>query len=393
MKVLSFSYCYPNARRREWGIFVQQRLKALSRLVDVEVVSPVGLCWPARRRAGLAHEETLAGLKVHRPGFFYTPGLFKSHDAWFYATGIKHWLRRHVASYQPDVLDVHFIWPDGSAVATLARELGVPYVITLRGKIFECTQPRAQEQCTYALKHAAAIISVSRQMAEVARDWGANSERIHVITNGVNKNLFYPRDRLACRRKLNLPTDGALIVAVAHLKPSKGVGDLVEAMPTVGRNVRLVIVGAEAMSGYAKTLEQRIRQLHIDQRVILTGAQPFENIPLFLCAGDVCVLASHREGCPNVVLESLSCGTPVVASDVGAVRDILRNHTDGIIFPHGNVEKLSAAISRTLNRSWSPSELHNAPSVVSWSNNAQQVYEVLTSCVDSSLTPQPRELS
>ena len=130
--------------------------------------------------------------------------------------------------------------------------------------------------------------SASADRCEVARDWGANSERIHVITNGVNKNLFYPRDRLACRRKLNLPTDGALIVAVAHLKPSKGVGDLVEAMPTVGRNVRLVIVGAEAMSGYAKTLEQRIRQLHIDQRVILTGAQPFENIPLFLCGGCVC---------------------------------------------------------------------------------------------------------
>ena len=377
MKVLSFSYCFPNSTKPQWGIFVLQRLGALAKLDEVEVVSPVPIFRPVRGRGPLPASETLAGLKVHRPGFLCVPGLFKSCDAWLYARALRPWLRDYCRTNRPDLLDAHFIWPDGVAVAMLAAEMNLPFVITLRGKIFECTAGSMNRQCRAALHTAAAVISVSKQMADLAIEWGHPASSMHLIPNGVDTNLFHPRDRIACRRRLGLPTQQPMIVAVAHLKPSKGVGELVEAVSRLHPRPHLVLVGGEAERGYRRTLQQQIARLGVSEHVSLVGAQSYENIPLFLSAADVCVLASHREGCPNVVLESLSSGTPVVASDVGAVRDILRHGEDGLIYPAGNVGRLVVSIKTALQRSWSQAVLHAAPGVVHWRRVAIDVHKVL----------------
>ena len=378
VRVLSFSYCFPSGVHPTWGIFVLQRLAALSKFVDLEVIAPVPVfpLWSRLCDALPPTRERHSGITVHHPRFFYIPGAFKFLDGRLYARGLRDWLDNGVLSaVRPDLLDAHFVWPDGVAVHLLAERLGVPYVITLRGKIYSClADRRMRRQVAEALRNAAAVISVSAAMAEAAVALGAAPERLHVIPNGVDRDLFHPRDKHQSRRALGLPLDQRLIVCVAHLQPSKGHEELVGAMARLSGDVRLVIVGGQAQRGYRRKLASMIDRMGLSSRVLLAGGQPYQRIPIYLGAADVSVLASHQEGCPNVVLESLACGRPVVATRVGAVPEIIRPGRNGKIVPVRDERALADAIEDVLSRHWPAEKLSRCRAVRSWDTVARKVH-------------------
>jgi glycosyltransferase involved in cell wall biosynthesis len=328
-------------------------------------------------------QEAWEGLKVHRPRFFYVPGLLKNLDAAFYARGLKRWLRRQADRFQPDLLDAHFIWPDGVGVARLARELGLPCVITLRGKIYPCAEiPSQRRQMTEALQQADEVISVSSDMARLGRELGADPERLTVIANGVDVQRFQPRDKMAARRKLGLPEEGRLVVMVGHVKKTKGQGEAIRAMQQLPKDVGLVMVGGDADGGVLR------REMHplveeLGERAIFAGRADYDLIPAYFNAADVSVLASHREGCPNVVLESLASGVPVVATRVGAVADLMADGRDGRIVPPDDVEALASALQDVLGRPWLAGEIASGPSVKSWDQVAEKVHEVFLRAVEA----------
>ena len=380
LKILSFSYCFPNERNPSWGVFVCQRLAALAELEELQVCSPVPWFPLLKPKILSTGPEPWQGLTVHRPGFFYLPGLMKNADARFYARGLRSWLKTFCRSWRPDLLDAHFIWPDGVGVAALAKEFGIPYAITLRGKIYECLKvPEQARQCAEALRGAAAVISVSSRMADEALKLGADGRRLHVITNGVDLDHFRPRDRADCRRQLGLPEGGRLLVTVAHLGARKGHHEMIRALARLPEDVSLVIVGGEAQGGTTGQLREIARSLGVGDRLILPGSQPYDRIPLYFGAANGSVLASYREGCPNAVLESLACGIPVVATDVGAVPDILPVPEAGRIVPVRQEGPLCDAIAELLDREWKPDEVVRRSGVRSWKRVAEEVRLVFQS--------------
>ncbi|WP_244151875.1 glycosyltransferase [Malonomonas rubra] len=329
-----------------------------------------------KKYSGANVAQDWQGLTVHRPGFFYLPGMLKNSDAWFYARGLKRWLQQYCENTRPDLLDAHFIWPDGVGVALLAKELGIPYTITLRGKIYECLKvPSQAHQCAEALKGAAAVISVSSRMADEALRLGAPKDRLHVISNGVNLEHFAPRDKQECRAQLGLPADRRLIVTVAHLGHRKGHHEMIAALAGLPEDVQLVIVGGAAQGGSAEQLTGIARDNGVEDRLILPGPQPYARIPLYFSAADVSVLASYREGCPNAVLEALASGTPVVATDVGAVPDILPESV-GRIVPPEQVEPLREAVADVLEKSWITEQVIADSGVRSWEQVGEEVQKV-----------------
>ena len=394
MKVISFSYCFPSTARPAWGVFVLQRLAALARLADLEVVSPFP-AFPFYTHLTGGHPpiaDQFGGLAVHRPRFFYVPGLFKAQDGRFYARGIRRWLEWFCRRSRPDVLDAHFIWPDGVGVSHLAGRMGIPYVITLRGKIYPCMENRSMKrQCAAALRSAAAVISVDSRMAELAAELGTPADRLHVIPNGVDGKRFAPMDKAAARAELGLPPNVRLLVTVAHLKRTKGHGEAVRALARLGGDVHLVIVGGEVeRAGYRRELKGLIGELGLRGRVHLVGPQPYDIIPKYFAAADASVLASHREGCPNVVLESLSCGRPVVATDVGGVPDLLP-HQGGRIVPVGDIDALAGAIGQVLAGNWPVERVRACPAVRSWEQVAQAVLDVLNGVVAGRSMDRPKD--
>ena len=357
-------------------MFVYQRLKALAQLEELEVCSPVPWFPVLKKYTCSDTAQDWQGLSVHRPGFFYLPAMMKNFDAQFYAKGLKNWLQQYCEKSMPNLLDAPFIWPDGVGVALLAKELGIPYSITLRGKIYECLKvPSQTRQCAEALKGAAAVISVSSRMVDEALKLGAAKERLHVISNGVNLEHFALRDKQECRAQLGLPAGRRLIVTVAHLGHRKGHHEMIKALVGLPEDVHLVIVGGAAQGGTVEQLKGIARDNGVDDRLILPGPQPYAKIPLYFSAADVSVLASYREGCPNAILEALASGTPVVATDVGAVPDILPDSV-GRIVPPEQVEPLRDAVADVLDKRWNAEQVVADSGVKSWEQVAGEVQKV-----------------
>lgn len=299
-------------------------------------------------------------------------------DARLYFRGVRKWFLQFINDWRPDLLDAHFVWPDGVAVAALAKEAGLPLTITLRGKLYECLKSKSQtRQCADALSSAARVISVSSLLAEEARKLGVTSEKLSVIPNGVDRNLFYPKDKATCGKELSLPPNGRILVTVAHLGHRKGHHEVINALTQLPEDVRLVIVGGAAQGGTFETIRSVAAKKGVESRLILTGPQPYHKIPLYFNASDASVLASYREGCPNAVLESLACGTPVVATDVGAVRDILPEPEVGRIVPPRDVEMLRNALADVLKKDWNPGSVVRSSGVRSWDEVAADVQKML----------------
>ncbi len=386
MRILSFSSCFPSSQDAGRGVFVLHRLAAMARLAPLEAVHPYGR-FPLYRSPmppPAWEQEQLEGVTVYHRPFFYIPRMLKHLDAHFYARGVWPWLQEHVRSQRPDVLDAHFSWPDGVAVAQLAQRLGLPFVVTLRGVINSRIKiPRMREHIVRSLHQAAAIISVSDEMAQLAIRHGVDRGKIHVIPNGVDAALFTPRDRAESRRQLGLDPAGRCIVCVASIQAAKGMRELVEAMPLLPHDVKLLLVGStDDAPAFVRELAALAASLNCHDRIVFAGAQPHDRVPLYIAAADVCVLASYAEGCPNAVIESLACGVPVVASSVGHVPQMITSGRNGLLVPPRDSSALAAAIAQALGRTWSPQEIHSSPAVVSWGVVARRTLDVLQRVVE-----------
>jgi len=378
MKLLSLSSCFPSDSDPNRGVFVAQRLAALNELIPLEVVHPFGR-FPLIRGKGVRPakaEETVMGLDVHHRGFTYLPGLMKHLDGRFYAAGIKGWLGRYFDEHgKPDLLDFHFAWPDGVAGSILAKRFGIPFSITLRGTLnSRIKNPKMRKQITRALHDADCIISVSEPMAEIAADLGAKAEKITVIPNGVNTELFSPIDKGYAREQLSMSPDMRYVVLVANMRPNKGLGELTRATAKLPDDVAVVVVGEDGDDGsYRKSLIATARQGGFESRLIFAGPQPHNRVPLFVNAADVSVLASHVEGCPNVVIEALACGKCVVATRVGEVPNLITPDVNGLIVPPGDSNALADGINAALDKTWDAEAIRQSPAVRSWQKVAQDV--------------------
>src|SRR5262249_54389486 len=148
-------------------------------------------------------------------------------------------------------------------------------------------------------------------------------EKIRVIGNGADINRFYPTDREEARKRLRLPISGRLVVSVGSLTEHKGHSGLIAAFGKLLRrwpDLRLAIVGQGPLRS---RLERQIAEEHLEDRVLLPGACLNEELSSWYNAADISCLPSSREGWPNVLLESLACGTPVVATRIGGVPEVI----------------------------------------------------------------------
>jgi glycosyltransferase involved in cell wall biosynthesis len=241
-----------------------------------------------------------------------------------------------------DVIDAHYFYPDGVAAVMLGRRLDKPVVITARGTdinlISRYRLPR--RWIRWAANRAAGIVAVSEALRARLIALGIEASRIEVLQNGVDLELFAPGDRAAARRALGLDADGAVVLSVGQLIPQKGFELVIRAMARLPE-ATLAIVGEGPDAAALKRLAERTGS---GGRVRFLGVMPQEGLAAAYDAADVLVLASAREGYPNVLLEALACGTPVVATAVGGVPEIVRDSVAGRLVEKRSPEALAGAI-------------------------------------------------
>ena len=352
MKILTFSTLYPNAVRPNHGIFVQTRLRHLleSGRAESRVVAPVPWFPSGNERFGhyaefarVPAEELRHGIHVLHPRYPLLPKIGMAMVPWMLALAVKTVLKRIAREgYEFDLIDAHYFYPDGVAAVMLGRSLNKPVVITARGTDLNLIPrhrlPRRMIQ--WAARHTAGMITVSAALKDVLVDLGAPAERIDVLRNGVDLQLFHPIARAERRAELGLK--GRTLLTVGNLIPLKGHDLAIRALPLLP-DVELLIAGAGPEDGNLRGLAAQAGVAH---RVRFLGNLSQLQLRDYYGAVDALVLASSREGWANVLLESMACGTPVVGTSVGGTPEVVAAPEAGVLM----VERTPEALAQTAQR-------------------------------------------
>ena len=351
VRLLTFTTLYPHAGLPNQGIFVENRLRHLvgTGKATSTVLAPVPW-FPSRHprfgawsRFAMAEAEELRhGLRVLHPRYAVIPKIgMVAAPAALYAAAKRVLARLLRQGLQVDVIDSHYLYPDGVVAVALGRRFGLPVVMTARGS--DVTQlPEHPTPCRMirgAMAGADAMISVSAGLKTAMVALGAEPDRITVLRNGVDLAQFRPpSDRDALRAELGL--DGPTLLSVGHLIPRKGHHHVIEGLPRLP-GWRLLIAGEGPERGRLEAIAARAG---VADRVRFLGAVPHAALGRTYGAADILVLASSREGWANVLLEAMACGTPVVASNIPGNPEVVQGPEAGLIMGENTAGGVAAGV-------------------------------------------------
>ena len=271
----------------------------------------------------------------------------------------------------------------------LAEEFGCPLIAKVHGSDINelLREPRLRQQICSAFGQAHAVIAVSGALRDRMVEAGISANKIIVQHNAVDGARFTIRDRSEANPAPCLSEAGRRLVYVGRLGREKGVDLLIDAfarMPAEFSDTRLFIVGDGAERD---RLQAQSDASGAGGRISFQGSRPHSEIPAWLAAADVLCLPSRREGCPNVVLEALASGRPVVACGVGGVPEML-SERNGIVVEPENSEALARGIQQALSRTWDAIDLRASVKHLSWSDVAGSIADVIDSAIAAPLRPQ-----
>ena len=383
MKVISICHMFPNRAWPNKGIFVKERLKALSRMINNTIVAPIPY-FPflslARKYKGLDYIPLLEDydtLSVYHPRYFMIPKYFKCMDGQLYYCALHPFISQMIKNYNFEILDFHWVYPDAFAGLKWAREFGKKIVVTIRGNESICYLEKSlrKRMVINTLKSVDHIIAVSNDMKEkVVQEYGVERKKVTVIPNGIDPKKFFRTNKLDAQKQCGLELGSKYILALSRLSPEKGLDSLIKAFLGVSRqDTTLLIVGDGPLKS---KLEEMVKDLGISKKVLFFGAVPHDETVKWYNAADVFCLPSLWEGCPNVVIESLASGTPVVASNVGGIPDLIPNDSYGILVPAGDPVSLARALDDALNKEWDREKIAKFGSRNTWDHVAGQIIEV-----------------
>ncbi|HMK65553.1 MAG TPA: glycosyltransferase [Thermodesulfobacteriota bacterium] len=227
------------------------------------------------------------------------------------------------------------------------------------------------------------LVPTEKEKQNVLKWYQVFPEKIREAPCGVNLEQFHPVPRDTARQKAGL-TDPKILLFVGRIDPLKGLAQLIKALPFLRshKGLKLVIIGGDEHSrSETEKLKALAHQLQIQDSITFLGMIKHDQLPDFYSAADLCIMPSYYESFGLVALEALACGTPVIAADVGDLRNIIRQGETGYVVENNDPEKLGQAIDRFLS---GPGKLpesirRNRASVVSysWDRIADTVLQAL----------------
>ena len=413
--VLTFTNLFPSSEAPEHGLFVRERMRRVLAAMRRDeptawqVVCPVprvpmwyGLGALDRGTRALSKNmpdvETVDtkpfgdGVVVHHPRYPHYPALGLKGQALRMAKAAEPVVRQ-ITSGGRWILDAHYLYPDGVAVAHLAEKLGLPFTLTARGSDATLlgSIPAIASQLKFASERAAACFAVSEALGDVfARVASQPRERVELARNGVDLDRFHPGDREEARRSLGIadwaPANVPVILAVGRLASVKGFQRIAAALPFLGDDVRVVLIGEGS--------ERSKLEAAFGPRARVFGAQPPDVVATGMRAANVMCLSSDREGWPNVVTEALASGTPVVATDVGGVPQILTESVSGRVVPFAGgdcAQGLGAALAEVLADPPTPAAVRAFAERYGWKEPVDQLAARFSELFEQSADRAPRD--
>lgn len=314
---------------------------------------------------------------------------------------LEAWRKQKSLDY--DIIFSHY-WISALAGETLRQNWNVPHVTMFHtlgavknsigiGMMEPDLRIRIEGELARSVHHI--IAPTEREKEELVNRYGSPPERIGVVPCGVNPELFSPMDMHEARKESGID-NGRIILFAGRIDPLKGIASLIKAVPLLKTDddVKLAIIGGgEASREETEKLKKLAEELEIKDRVVFTGAVKQDRMPYFYSAADVCVIPSLYESFGLVALESLSCGTPIVANNVGDLKNIVRQGETGYVVDGNAPELLAGKINLILNQKCeeklSAEAIRESVLEFSWDNIAASLADEFVRVLDNFWLPVP----
>lgn len=391
LRILVLSSLFPNQLQPAFGIFVENRLSALRVKydLDVTVVAPVAyfpfaglVLSDYRTRSKIAQEEMRDGVAVYHPRYLHVPKFGMSRQASCLARSVLKCVKRLISEGQQfDLIDAHYLYPDGVAAEIVAKELDLPFIMTARGS--DVTQigrmPAYQKQILKACNAASQVVTVSSSLRDELIDMGANPARTTVLRNGVDLTRYQPNqpkpDDLTGESGL-MPQ--SYFLTVGGLVPRKRVVNIIQALKGV-EDSHLVVIGDGQQADMLRSVSG---SLGLVDRVHFMGSQPPETVARWMAHAQALILASSREGWANVILESMACGSPVIATDVGASNQVITSAEYGTLVKVDDTDGLANAMNRWRQKKPNRNNIRQHAETYSWDATSDGQYQLFMQAID-----------
>ncbi len=380
MKIIAITNLFPNKNEPTRGLFNKQQFIELAKLCELKVVAP--LPWYSNLK--VPEIEMIDGIETYHPRYFMFPRIGRSLYGFFFYFSLLKYVKAIYKNFAFDTVLATWAYPDAFGSYLIAKNLKKSIVIKVHGTdINEYARFFLRRNLIrFSLKRSNYIVAVSVDLAKKIRNLGVNIDKIHCIRNGIDHNIFKPLNKHECKNNLGLFGKKKIILYVGNLKKEKGLEVLLESFSKLcllRNDLTLIIIGCGNLQESLKLFSAK---KGIGAKVLFVGIQPPHRVAEYLNASEVLCLPSFNEGIPNVILESLSCGVPVVACSVGGIPEIITSKSLGILVPPRDSFALFKALNESLSTSWERNDMLLAMENYTWQQSAKQLFALLKQSVD-----------
>lgn len=390
-KITLFSNLFPTPQDPERGVFIQQFAEALAQQVDLQVICPLPLNphlpFTHNRHpelSGIPTAATVNGINVYYPRYPLLPKISDPLHAALMFAGVALPSLRRLRSHSSDLICTHWVYPDGTCSRWISRLAGLPITVTALGSDINRDQHHRllRFQIKRTLEKATHLFAVSKALREEMIKLGAPADSTDYIPNGVDFNKFSPLDRSDSKIALGLD-QRPLILAIGRLVDVKDHATLITAisrLPAQHRDqVQVAIIGDGPLHS---SLNQQINRLGLQDQITLTGKIAHRDLPTWIGAAHQLCLPSKNEGQPNVLLEAIAAGRPVVASATGGIMEIV-TPGNGLLFPVGDSQALAAAICQCLEQDWQTAAIQETIAERTFEHMAEQYLTIFNALLSA----------
>ena len=374
---------FPSSAEPWQGRFAYQTLRVLAREADVRVFYP-NAKYPSLLKPHSRIYDTLdafyspADVKTSYYNYPALPLVSRPINGWIAARA----LLPHVRGFAPDLIFGCFLYPDGYAALKIGQALRVPVAaMSIGSDLNRIGDSISAMHTRKVLREADFLVTVSGDLRLKAVAMGARPETTRAVINGCDLSVFHVRDRLEARRKLGIDQSAEVVVYIGRMDARKGLRELVEAAASLHPkrpNLHVYLIG----EGPDRPLiESAIQASNAASYIHALPGCAFDDVAVWMAASDLVTLPSYMEGCPNVVLEALACGRPVVATNVGGIPEIMSEEC-GRLVPPRYPAALAQALASALDASWDAMAI-SARGSRSWNSVAAELLEIFESLVSA----------
>jgi glycosyltransferase involved in cell wall biosynthesis len=367
-KLLIITNLYPLPWEPNRATFNRQQFEAIADNYELTFLIPVAFIEWFKNRKSIVQTES----KRYFP-YFFTPKIGRRFYALFmFISMMIHsgfWIKKN----KPQKILASWAFPDAVAAHWLSRLFSCKFFFKVHGSDIDiqCLNKARAKQVVAMSNYATGILSVSQALANKMVALGIDKNKIKVIYNGVNHEKF--------SRPYNRPIENEYVLFIGNLKVDKGVIELLDGFAnasTLQPSIQLVFVGGGPMMA---TLKEKAIQHNISDRVIFLGNINHDLVPQWLQHCKVLSLPSYHEGVPNVLLEAMACGIPVIATNVGGIPEVINETICGKIIPAKDTDALTVALQNVFEQTWKTDNIKRHSYQFSWQKNKEQLISLIES--------------